>query len=356
MSGVWSDTMSQENTARRKSPAFLFIGILLASLFACILVLYWWLLTPVGSSKSPINFSVTTGQGSRSVGVHLRDAKLIRSSMAFDAYILIHGLRSSLKAGMYALYPGMGTKNIVKALAAGDVLPREKLITIPEGWNADQMGDYFSKQGLFSKEAWLDAVATDPAILFPGKTFQILKDKPSFASLEGYLFPDTYRVFKDAQPKDVILKMLLNFQNKIPTDVLSTLRIQNKSFHNVLTLASIVELEVPKVADRKLVADVFLKRLDAGIALQSDVTVGFALHKQSLQVTNVDLQVDSPYNTYKHAGLPPGPISDPGLSSILAVYIPTPNPYYYFLSTRDGNVVYATTLAEHNANKAKYLR
>jgi UPF0755 protein len=167
--------------------------------------------------------------------------------------------------------------------------------------------------------------------------------------LEGYLFPDTYRFYAGTPAETVVRKMLDTYEAKIAS-------LKNQPDHADLTLASLVESEVKTDADRAKVADILKRRLAAGMPLQLDSTVNYATGKSSPAVSSNDLAVNSPYNTYKYKGLPPGPIANPGMSSISAALAPTPNPYWYFLTAPDGTVIYSQTLVEHNAAKAKYLK
>ena len=144
--------------------------------------------------------------------------------------------------------------------------------------------------------------------------------------------------------------------SKLTAELRAEIKRQGKTIHEILTLASIIEKEVSSDKDRKLVADIFYKRLDAGVALQADSAVNYVTGKSTPRASAQDLAKESPYNTYRYRGLPPGPIASPGLSAILAAVYPTANPYWYFLTTPAGQAIYSKTFEEHVANKAKYLR
>jgi UPF0755 protein len=180
---------------------------------------------------------------------------------------------------------------------------------------------------------------------------------PSGNNLEGYLFPDTYRVWQDMAFKSLTAKALTETVENLEAELRTVAVVpQNFTPHQVLTLASIIEREVPSDADRTQVADVFIKRLAIGMALQSDATVNYVTNKSTTRPSAADLAVSSAYNTYQNRGLPPGPIAFPSRSSIHAVLHPTANPYYFFLTTPDGQVIYSRTGAEHSAAKKKYLK
>src|SRR3989344_1536144 len=191
------------------------------------------------------------------------------------------------------------------------VASREIAVTIPEGFNVGQIGETFEKLGIFSKNVFVSAAQ----------------------SQEGYLFPDTYRFYKDAKPEDVIKKM-----------------------RDIIIMASILEEEVKSAEDRKIVAGILWKRLERSIGLNVDAALTYILGKASHALTAEDLKYDSPYNTYRYRGLPPGPISNPGLDTILAAISPIPSPYFYYLTDKDGVAHYAATLEEGALNKFKYLR
>jgi UPF0755 protein len=169
------------------------------------------------------------------------------------------------------------------------------------------------------------------------------------------LFPDTYRIFSDAQAEDIIKKLLDNFDRKVTAQMRFDAPKDNSSFYDALILASIVEREALYDDDRRVIAAIFLNRLKQGIGLQSDATINYVTGKKSPRPTYADLQVNSPYNTYKYRGLPPGPICNPGLTSINAVIYSQPNQYYYFLTDSEGRAHFGRTYAEHQQNIIKYL-
>lgn len=315
-------------------------------------------LMPPSTSGADQLFVIQKGEGVKEVAAALKRERLIKSTFAFETYVWLDGSSTSFQAGEYLVRPTMSSQELISLFTKGDTASRETIITIPEGWTMKQIGSYLvNEKKLFSLEAWDNAVAaTDSRALIPGVTYNFLSDKPASTSLEGYLFPDTYRVFKNASPADVVKKMLDGFAVRVDAKTLAQIHDQGKTVFEVLTLASIVEKEVRTDADRAIVADIFLKRLRDGIALQSDATVNYITGKGTTRPSLDDIAVDSPYNTYVVRGLPPGPIANPGLASIRAVLNPEPNPYYYFLTKEDGTAVFAKTFEEHKANKAKYLK
>jgi UPF0755 protein len=185
--------------------------------------------------------------------------------------------------------------------------------------------------------------------------YSFLEDAASSATLEGYLYPDTYFIDGSTSLETLVAKALNNFDKKLTADLRQEISRQGKTIFEIVTLASVVEREVSAATDKKMVADIFWKRIEAGIGLQSDATVNFVTGKGLAQPTYADLEIDSPYNTYKYRGLTPGPISNPSIETIEAVIYPTTNEYYYFLTTPEGEAIYSKTYDEHLQNKYKYL-
>jgi UPF0755 protein len=243
----------------------------------------------------------------------------------------------------------MNYASIVAVLTA--ITTDEVAITFPEGLTIEQMAERVDMAfGAGSGEEWLQSLRET-------KWSDIYVFLPS-DELEGYLFPDTYRISRSSFPDELTYKLLTNFSEKFSPELRAEIFRQGKTIEEVVILASILEREVRSDEDRALVADLFWRRIAAGMALQADSTVHFIVGSDGSTVytSDTDRDVDSPYNTYKYRGLPPGPISNPGLSAITAAIYPTPNAYWYFLTDANGAVHYAQTNEEQNANKYKFLR
>lgn len=235
-------------------------------------------------------------------------------------------------------------------------------ITIIPGWNLRQVADYLVNQGIASSTSDVYKVTGKPAVDYrtTGVTLpkiddlKILADKPELVSYEGYLAPETYRVFKDASLLDVLKKLTAQRDKQIDELLWQDIKKSGHSFYEILTMASMLEEEVQKPDDKAKVADILWRRYDKNWALQVDSSVHYALDKRGDVFTKkVERDFDSPWNTYKYPGLPLGPIANPGLDSIKAALYPEKNRYWYFLTVKDGTVYYAVTLAEHNLNKRK---
>lgn len=289
------------------------------------------------TNKDSKIFVVEIGEGSKSIINKLAQENLIRNKLTFYGILLQLGIRDQIQAGDYRLSPSMSAYEIAKELTHGTL---DRWITIIEGWR---------------KEEIADKVAAE----FKIPAIEIINN-----SKEGYLFPDTYLIPKDATSGALIEVLENNFNNKFDDELKSKISKLGLTELEGITLASIVEREARFEQDRIEVASILLKRLNEGIPLQADATVQYALGYQAEQkswwkssLTFEDLRVNSVYNTYVNPGLPPAPISNPGLSSLKAVANARLNtPYLFYVSDINGKLHYARTLQEHNNNIDKYLK
>ena len=313
-------------------------------------------------SDNEIKFVITKGEGSQDIGFNLKQQRLVRSTILFRIYVLTSGSSEKLQAGTYILNPSMSMIKIVEKFVQGDVV--KEYITILEGWNIRDIGWYLENQGRFQAEELFKLIgfpATDyrtaPDLLTPTNfSYDFLSDKPLYVGLEGYLFPDTYAVIEGEELKDIVKRILQNFDTKFTPALREKAAQQGKSIFEVITMASLLEKEVQTYQDKQKVAGVLQKRLDIGMALQVDATVNYVTGKTDPRVLLEDADIDSPFNTYKYPGLPLGPIANPGSESIKAVLYPLANPYWYYLSTPEGGTIFSRTLKEHNIAKVKYLK
>ena len=251
------------------------------------------------------------------------------------------------------------------------IVPRQEIdITIIPGWNLRQIAEDWVKKGIASSTGDVYELLGEPAKNYKADRVKaptlniaddpewanLFSDKPAGVSYEGYLFPDTYRVYADATPEDVLKKIFANLNKKITPEMREEIKKQKKSIYEILTMASVVEKEAPTKNDMAMVADIFWRRYNKNWALQSCATVNYITGKNDPGVTTEDKETDSLFNTYKYPGLPLGAISSPGLTAIMATIYPSANNYWYFMSDSDGVTHYAKTLDEHNANVYRYLR
>ncbi len=315
--------------------------------------------------KTPINLSdkaafvIVSGESAHQIAVDLKEDGLIDSVWLFEAFVRFVKRDNRLQAGSYEISRGEGISSLFMTLRYG-LQTTDVEVTIPEGYTLLQVGILVNTKLGISDVDWHKATGDESP--FEG-TMPLLKDKPDTVDLEGYLFPDTYRFAHDATAEDVVRKMLETMALRLDEleIVFSDKGCEGNCWwlqntHELLTLASIIEREVMTNADRGEVADIFIKRLEVGMPLQADSTINYVSGKKTPGVSADDLQIDSPYNTYKYAGLPPGPISNPGIASIIAANNPQTNDYWYFLTTPQGEVMYAKTYEEQVANKTKYLK
>jgi UPF0755 protein len=260
-------------------------------------------------------------------------------------YFYINFRKLSPKPATYNITTNMNTDQVIKMIARGILTKPEVTITIPEGSDIYTIGDILESGLKFNREDFIKATEE-----FDTTQYEFIENK----SLQGYLYPDTYRFFDDSTAESVIIKMLNNFQKKALPSLKS---IDELSSYETLILASIVEKEVAKSDDRKIVSGIFINRLKDGMKLQSDATVNFITQSGRSQSTLEDLKIDSPYNTYQVIGLPPGPITNPSVDAIQSVVNYTPNDYYFFLTSRDNppKTIFSKTFEEHLQAKRKYL-
>lgn len=298
------------------------------------------------SSNRLVDFTVEKGQGAKQISVELKEQGLIKYSSLFRFFVLIAGHSHGLQAGKYELSPAMSIAKIADKFTKGDV-EKEK-ITIIEGWDLNDVAGYFKEQGICSKDYFFK-IAEDNF----NQGVSVLEDRPKDSNIEGYLFPDTYEVIPGTDAKDIVKKMLSNFDQKLTQDLRNDIENQKKTIFDIVTMASMIEKEVKTIEDKKIVSGILWKRISIGMPLQVDATVVYVLgHEPSLD----DLQIDSSYNTYKYYGLPKGPISNPGLDSLVAAIYPVKTDYLYYLSAPSGQTIFSKTFADHVKAIRKYLK
>ncbi|MCX6738352.1 MAG: endolytic transglycosylase MltG [Candidatus Parcubacteria bacterium] len=312
---------------------------------------YYQLYIPLNSGTSEKIFTIERGSGLSVIASQLKQEGLIKSKTAFSFYVFISGGQYKLKTGEYSISSSMSISEIANKIIKGDI--KGIKITIIEGWNINDIAKYLDEKGIFSKESFLQAIVPSKEIV---KEFDFLIDKPEKNNLEGYLFPDTYWITDKTDVNEFVRMMLNNFNNKVTPEMREEIYSQEKMIFEIVTMASIIEKEVATEQDRQIVSGIFWRRLESHIPLQSCATVAYALGIDKWRYTINDTQVNSPYNTYKYAGLPAGPISNPGISAINAAIHPKETGYLYFLSKPDGETVFSRTLKEHNLAIQRYLK
>lgn len=327
---------------------------------------------PLATSASEKSFTVAAGEITKQIAKNLEDQGIVSRALFFELQIYLKRQGNKIKAGNYLLSPAMSIREVADILISGKVVNNAVKLTIIEGWTLKDIGTALEDTGVAGAREFEQAENPSP---IEGKNwadeFAFLASALPHSSLEGYLFPDTYFFEKGADPEVVVRRMLANFDRKLAPELRDKIRQENKTIHEIVILASIIEKEVgrnvkkgEKLSDtdakklteeRRLVAGVFYNRLAAGMGLESDATVGYITGSSSSRATLEETKIDSPYNTYRNRGLPPGPISSPSLDALLAAINPTRTDYLFFLTAPDGTAYFARTLEEHAANRAKYL-
>ncbi len=303
-------------------------GVFLFFLF-CV---YLYVHTPPRNFPFNEVVTITPGESLQNITNNLFESNVIRFPFIFRTTVILLGGERKVIAGDYLLDQKVGPVDIAYRLIKGNFHTESKKITIPEGWDNKEIADYLEKNLInFNKEEFL----------------KIVKDK------EGYLFPDTYFIANTTRPRAIVNLMESTFDSKIKS--VTGLATSTRSLHEILTMASILEGEALTTTDRKLVAGILYRRMEIGMPLQVDATFSYVNGKSTFELTYDDLKIDSPYNTYRYKGLPPGPINNPGLDSINAALYPTKTKYLYFLTSNSGKMYYARTFEEHKRNKQLHL-
>ncbi|AHD06547.1 aminodeoxychorismate lyase [Paenibacillus larvae subsp. larvae DSM 25430] len=308
-------------------------------------------LKPLEPSDETKRIEIQLGDGIKTLGNKLEQAGLIKDGTLFYYYSKLKGLGGNIKAGEYELKPGLTYEAILDKFTKGDVMKNSRF-TVPEGYTIDQIAEKLKETGVISEEEFLGKV--EKAGVEP-LTSAIPADIPLKHRLEGYLFPTTYELKKDITADSLIDSMLSTMDKKlkeIPGFNQETLAKLGVNQHQLLTVASLIEREVVVDAERPLVAGVIYNRLSKGMPLQIDATIQYALGKQKERLMESDLNIDSPYNTYTHKGLPPGPIASPSEASIKAALNPEASQYFYYVTKKDGSGahLFAETYEQHKKN------
>jgi UPF0755 protein len=289
---------------------------------------------------------IPQGSGSATIAKRLADAGVVQDVSRFRIALWVTGSGRRLQAGEYRFDRPMTPREVVDKIARGDVFVTP--LTFREGLTIRQMAALYESKGFGDAREFIAAASR-------GEAVQDLD--PAAKDLEGYLFPDTYTLPRRATAEQLVTRMVAGFRKALTPDIVAAARANGHSIRQLVTLASIVEKETGAKAERPLVAAVYANRLKIGMGLQCDPTVIYALERAGRydgNLTREDLQFDSPYNTYRYAGLPPGPIASPGRASLAAAASPAAVPFLYFVSKNDGSHAFAETLEQHNRNVQQY--
>ncbi|HHT73084.1 MAG TPA: endolytic transglycosylase MltG [Firmicutes bacterium] len=319
---------------------FLLLCALLLALSISAVVLYY--IQPVSSSGGEPDklIHIQVGLTGKQIARSLAEAGVIRDADLFHLLLRVTGTDKRLQAGYYRLNPAMSIFEIMEQLQHGRTTATA--VTIPEGFELRQIAARLRDQGLVDYNKFMELALDASKVFGDSPPLEI-----PIASLEGYLFPDTYRISYGQTEAEIIRQMVGRFSEVVLPAVEGMVGRWGLGLHEIITLASIVEREVMVDWERPLVASVFLNRLRINMPLQADPTVRYVMREDRSRVLYRDLEIDSPYNTYQNSGLPPGPIASPGLASIMAVLEPADTDYYYFVARGDGTHQFSRTFAEH---------
>lgn len=298
---------------------------------------------------------VKNGMSPFMVAETLEDEGIIRNAFIVKYYLKLKDEGAHFQAGSYDMTPGMELDAVIAKLNAGDTVKEATVkFTIPEGFTATQIADKLSEEGIASREEVMKLIDTDRKWEDVDAVLQIPAKTSVLHRLEGYLFPETYEVKKGSTAEDVVHRMLSEMDRKLDSipELDEALATRNMTLHQLLTVASLVEREVVVDEERARVAGVIYNRLKEDMPLQIDATVQYLLDKQKERLMEKDLEVDSPYNTYRTKGLPPGPIASPSLKSIQAALQPEASDYLYYVTKKDGSHshLFAKTYKQHLRN------
>lgn len=300
---------------------------------------FWWQysISPVEPADSkPITLTVAQGEGAKEIAADLEAKNLIHSKTGFYLLIKLLGIEKDLQAGDFRFNKTMDARTMALTMTHGIL---DVWVTTLEGWRDEEIASQLSKDIDIPEEQFLRYAR------------------------EGYMFPDTYLIPRDATASAVADMFMKNFNSKVTAVMIADAKKTGLTFDQTVILASIVEREGRTDSDRPMIAGILLNRIKAGMALQVDATLQYAIGYQPFEkswwkkeLSDDDKKINSPYNTYTNTGFPPGPIANPGLASIKAAIYPTSSDYLYYIHDKTGNVHYAKTVEDHNANIRKYLQ
>lgn len=329
-----------------KRPWFIIVIILVLAFSGGVIGLRTWYennLQPVSSSSKTLYFTIAPGSGLHAIATKLKSDGLIKSTRAFETYVRSNELHDKLQAGTYLFSPSFSVKEIATKIVNGDVA--KNLLTILPQKRLDEIKQTFATAGYTKSQ--IDGA-------FNPNTYvgdSALASRPAGASLEGYLYPDSYEKLADTPPQTIISESLAQMNKHLTTDILNGFAAQSLTTFRGITLASIVAQETDDPDFQPMVAQVFLSRLKQNMALQSNVTANYAA---DIADQPRNLGIDSPYNTYLHTDLPPGPISNVSVSALAAVAHPTSSDYLFFVAGDDNKIHFSRTQAEHDDAVKKY--
>ena len=345
-----------------------------------VVIIMWRMTKLVDLSAVNYMYEIAPGTTPSQLADDLAQKKIISDPWLFNLYIKMKKLDTKLQAGRYdfSQTSALTLTDLIELLSKA-AKPHEATVIIPEGFTYTQIGKVLEDKNIVTQAAFIESAEggyllrseisdfvnpqnryfsfLDSKIRIPSDTGVEVHEEPTASHLEGYLFPDTYRIYEKTTADEIIELMLYNFDKKLTLDLREEIAAQGKTLDEVVIMASIIEREVQTPEDMRMVSDILWRRLEAGYRLEVDSTLNYILpeHERKAALTDNELSLNSPYNTYKSAGLPPTAISNPGFNALYAAVHPIPNDYWYYLSKSTGETVFAKTYEEHLHNKASYL-
>lgn len=327
--------------------------ILLLVLIAAVVLIWLYQQLQPTSKGNDVKFTIQSGESTSEVAANLQKAGLIRNAFLFRAYLSLHHVGHLIQAGEYSMAPGASYSQLLKQMEHGEVPSDIVKVTIPEGFTVQQIAQRLNQMKVCTTASFMSEVQhghfTEPFLS------QLPNDPKIKDRLEGYLFPDTYDFVRGESPHQVIDEMLQDFEKHVTPSVQAQIKSSHLTLPQVITEASMVEKEAKVAFERPIIASVINNRLQhqPPMKLQIDATVLYVIGHRNI-VTDADLKAQSPYNTYLNYGLPPGPIANPGMASIMAVIHPAKTKYLYYVVKNDGTGedYFATTYAQQRHNIA----
>lgn len=346
--------------ARRQFPWMACILLICIAVIAVAAVHFTrnWVVPPNASDTSVVEVEIPEGATVSDMGAQLEEQGLIRSAGSFSLYVRLTGTAQNLQAGVHRLSPSMTLGEVVSSLQEGAAEAGLDKVTVNEGLTVDQIGDVIAESTSYSKEDFM-ALMTDDAFLQQlVSEYPILTDAYNTPNvryvLEGYLFPATYD-FNDEDGLESLVRQMVSKTDEVLAKYQADIDASSYNVQQLMSIASLVEKEGMTTEDRKLIAGVFYNRLEQGMAIQSDISVLYALNTHKEMVSYEDLEVDSPYNLYLNTGLPPGPMNSPSEDAIVAALEPTDSDYIYFYANlKTGEVFYTADYEQHLAWQEEY--
>jgi UPF0755 protein len=311
-------------------------------------------------SKKEIIVDIPIGSSVSYIAQTLEDSGLVKNARVFKYYVKFKN-ESEFMAGEYHMNPSMTFQEIIESLKTGRIMQEPVFtMTIPEGRQLDEIAAVIAEKTKQPEKEVFKSLNDEKFIKSLMEKYPSILTTEVWAKdikypLEGYLFPATYAFYKESPSLDEIVSTMLDKTQSVVEKYRQDIEREGMTVHQFLTMSSLIEEEATEKADRDKIASVFYNRIEEGMPLQTDPTVLYAQGKHKARVTYKDLEVDSPYNTYKNKGLTPGPISNAGTMSMEAALHPADTKYLYFLASSDGTVYFSSTLEEHNSLKAKYI-